>query len=288
MRRLRYFVAVADAKSLSLAAKNLFVSQPTLSVAMQKLSHDLGATLFSPTGYELTEAGQELYEVGSQILRDVQLLEDRIRRIEQRSVLELRVGFTHLFALRFMEKTLAFMARHTDVKFSMEQHGSKELQRLVAAGELDIAVVSFPQYESGLEMMPLKPSHDYEVAAVMCPKHPLSGRDSLTWADLAGCSFSSLGDHYVLHHLLSEQGQKAGFKPNVVFQNDNEEILINSVERLNSVCLMPLEVKNSYPSHDVRWVPLRDQGSTIPVGLATRAAQPLAPQLRELAQLLQS
>src|SRR5690606_20388370 len=63
---LNQFLAVAEAGSISAAATNLFVTQPTLTFNMRKLEESLGVKLFirGPRGVELTEYGETLYQNG--------------------------------------------------------------------------------------------------------------------------------------------------------------------------------------------------------------------------------
>lgn len=78
LRHLRYFVAVADAGSLSRAAEKLFVAQPPLSVQIRQLEEEMGAALFvrHPKGVKLTPAGQALLpEARSLIERAARLRE---------------------------------------------------------------------------------------------------------------------------------------------------------------------------------------------------------------------
>src|SRR3954447_17916484 len=70
LRRLRYFVAVAEARSIGRAAERLRMAQPPLSVQIRKLEAEIGAALFrrGTRGMELTEAGQALLSRASEAL----------------------------------------------------------------------------------------------------------------------------------------------------------------------------------------------------------------------------
>ncbi len=76
---LRYFLAVADTGSLSAAAAQLRLTQPSLSAAMRKLEREVEVTLLirGPRGVQLTDAGRYLVEAGTRILGDV----DDVRRV---------------------------------------------------------------------------------------------------------------------------------------------------------------------------------------------------------------
>ena len=66
---LQYFVEVSKCHSIQLAAEKLFVTQPTISIALKNLEQELGAQLFlrSKNGMFLTEAGQKILEMANDI-----------------------------------------------------------------------------------------------------------------------------------------------------------------------------------------------------------------------------
>ena len=64
--QLKYFIEIFDTQSITVAARNLFVTQPTLSLSLKKLEESLNVQLLIRTEntYQLTESGQLLYEEG--------------------------------------------------------------------------------------------------------------------------------------------------------------------------------------------------------------------------------
>lgn len=74
IEQLKFLVAVADCRSITRAAANLFISQPTLSNSMNSLEKELGFAIFhrSQKGVTLTGAGEEVYREAKQILAAVQ------------------------------------------------------------------------------------------------------------------------------------------------------------------------------------------------------------------------
>jgi len=82
LRQLRYFVAVVGAGSLTSAAAQLHLAQPSLSVAIRRLEEEFGVTLLTRTtrGVEPTAAGRRLFDGATSILADIDDLGDELRR----------------------------------------------------------------------------------------------------------------------------------------------------------------------------------------------------------------
>lgn len=82
LRSLRYFCSVVEAGSLSAAAAQLRLTQPSLSVAISRLESEVGVPLLtrSPRGVEPTSAGRYLLDVASRVLGDVDEISATLRR----------------------------------------------------------------------------------------------------------------------------------------------------------------------------------------------------------------
>ena len=88
IRQLKYFIAIAESKNLSRAAKSLFITQPTLSQTIKKLESELNTVLFKMTdeGMMLTETGQVLYDDGIKIIEDFEKLIDKVSQYKQQPI----------------------------------------------------------------------------------------------------------------------------------------------------------------------------------------------------------
>ena len=80
-QQLKYALAVAKYGSVSLAARQLFISQPTLTEALRELEQEIGETLFlrSSRGMTATDEGRKVLGHAKQIVEQMRLLEDRYR-----------------------------------------------------------------------------------------------------------------------------------------------------------------------------------------------------------------
>ena len=261
-RQLNYFITVANKRSYSLAAKELFVTQPTLTLAIKKLEKEFNTTLFEQNNrrLELTESGQMLYEKGIVLLKSYNNLIDEMNASSEESREVLKVGLTVLFAIQYMEEISSFIARHPKVELSLIQHGSKQLQRMVANGDLDLGLLSFPQYEKNIVMKPIERKKASYVAAIVVPSnHPLENKEEITIEDLKDVRISSLTKNYVLGNEICVKCRERGFEPNIVFADDNWTVLVKSISIFDSVAILPAEFEDISQFQNTKWIPLAEK-----------------------------
>jgi DNA-binding transcriptional LysR family regulator len=126
LRHLRYFVAIADAGTVAVAARRLHISQPTLSRQLRDLEGDLGLPLFARVGRRLvlTAEGRELLGRSRRLLGDADALRDRAKAMAGAAATVLRVGAPSL-AQRFLPDVLRRHARrHPGVEVLLVTQGT--------------------------------------------------------------------------------------------------------------------------------------------------------------------
>ncbi len=158
LRALRYFVAIADAGSLTAAAAAISVAQPALTRQLRELEADLGATLFHrmPRGVRLTQAGVTLYESAQRILGETQRVRQRLARkpADKRSTIVLGVPPTlsRVLLPGLFEHCLRSLK---DVELRSREAFTPELLDWLERGVVDMAVVTNPDIGLPLSLQPL-------------------------------------------------------------------------------------------------------------------------------------
>lgn len=256
LTQLKYFIEIYETQSITTASQNLFVTQPTLSTALKKLEDSLGTCLLDrkKSEYNLTEAGHLVYREGKSILNQMEALENRLQELQQSTQKEeIRLGLTTLFSLQFMEEISDFIIKNPHVKITMTQNGSHTLQKMLTEDLLDIGLVSMPNYQQDkINFEPLlnTSTTGYNVYVVMGECNPLSKRSSLSFEDLENERFSSLTTDFVLGRMLADRANDFGYQPNIVAYHNDLQILLHSLQRSNSICLLSIEyndiLNNSY------------------------------------------
>ena len=292
IKHLHYFISIVDHGGYSNAARSLFITQPTLSQTIKKLESELHTPLFiqqTNNSIRLTEAGQLLYDNGKKIISLMEGTVAQIHELNQPQKETIRIGLPTLFAIKLMPEFSRFMMSHPSIHLTMVQGGSRELQTALVNEEIDLGVLSFPKIESNIVIEPFQQHFAGYQASLVVPKgHPLASRDAVTFEDLKEERFSTLSEHFMLWKLLHQRSRHFGFEPNIVYVDDNWEVLLASLATFNSVCIMALEYKEFYSDDELVWIPLIDKNGFFPVGVAYRPNEKYSQNILELIELLRT
>ena len=184
LKQWRCFVTLAEIGNIRRAASLLAVSQPALSVRIQRLEEDLGFALFDrqARGVRLTEQGARLLPHARRLLSRAAETDEAARAIGRGAFDRLEIGVTPIAALSFCPDAMrAFSAVHPGVVLALTEGLSDELEEAVAHRRLDLAVVHPPSSRDDLVVREV--ARDRFVAVVPAA-HPLAGAERIAAADL--------------------------------------------------------------------------------------------------------
>lgn len=163
----KIFVTVAKAGSFSAGAKELFLTQPAVSQAMQKLEQQLGARLFvrAHRGVTLTAEGQLLFQHALSALQMLDAGEQKLRRVQTLKEGQLRLGAADTITKEFLLPYLsAFHQLYPGVQLQVTNRTSRQLAELLKQEQLDIAILNLPIADERLLVQPIWEVHDVFVA----------------------------------------------------------------------------------------------------------------------------
>ncbi|MFF5007305.1 LysR family transcriptional regulator [Streptomyces phaeochromogenes] len=182
LRKLRYFVAVADRLHFGRAADELHIAQPVLSRQIRALEQDLGASLFTRDrhGVALTDAGRQLLADAGPLLASTHAVRRRVS-LAARGSRRLMVGFRA--GIPVIPAARAFEARHPDVVVDVQRIEWEDQAPMLLDGRIDVGYVRLPIDGAGLHVTPL---YTEPRVAVLPAGHRLAGKEEVTEADLAG------------------------------------------------------------------------------------------------------
>ena len=214
LRPLRALVEVVRQGGFSQAAKTIHATQPTVSKAIKQLEDELGMPLLDRQVYppRLTEAGEIVYRRALSMLAerdDLRAELDALRGL-QRGVLRLglpRLGSSSLFAPLFAR----FRSRYPRIEISLVEHGSRRLEELVMAGEIELAATLRPVPDN----FDWQPVAREPLIALMPAEHPRAGADAVGLVELRDTPFILFETGFALNRNIQDACQRAGFTPTV-------------------------------------------------------------------------
>ncbi|MFG2142918.1 LysR family transcriptional regulator [Streptomyces sp. NPDC048696] len=182
LRKLRYFVAVAEHRHFGRAAQALFIAQPVLSRQIRAFEQELGCPLFtrSTRSVELTAAGKQLYDEASKITT---VVDGALRRVHEAQRGEQRLVVAFSGGLHVSEAIRAFAVSHPEVGIDVLPLPWLERDAPLRDGRAQVGYLRGPFDDSGLRTVPI--GAETKVACLPVT-HPLATRGALTSADLDG------------------------------------------------------------------------------------------------------
>ncbi|WP_097004217.1 LysR family transcriptional regulator [Lacrimispora amygdalina] len=174
-RELLYVKTVADEKSISQAAKKLFIAQPSLSQSLQRIEDSLATKLFNRTsaGLTLTYAGERYYQVACKILKIYDDFETEVSDINNLKTGRIQMGITnHLSTIILPAVLPEFKKNCPQIELSICEEITGKLESRLLAGELDFAILHAPKEMTNPQLYNEILSRDPFIIA-LAASHPL-------------------------------------------------------------------------------------------------------------------
>lgn len=143
LRRLRYFVAVAELGSVTRASKELYIAQPALSHHIKQLEDEVGGELFarSARGVQLTKLGEKLLTHARTILNEIEILREDLREPPYEPEGIVVIGMAPTIGTVLAGSVLAAVSAHLPkVRVQIRETMSRDLPDLIRSGALDYAL----------------------------------------------------------------------------------------------------------------------------------------------------
>ena len=240
LRQLEYFVAVAEERHFTRAAKRLQVAQSGLSASIRTLERELGAVVFlrSTRSVELTPAGQALLVEARRALSAAHAAKDAVAAVQGMLRGSLSIGTLQCLHVVHLPAVLArFAEAYPGLEIRLRQGGSNELIEQVRTGRLDLAFVSRPAHcPDGLLVEPLS---DEPLVLACGPKHPLAARAQVDLAELGAERFVDFHLDWGTRDLADQLLSAAGVERRVALEVNDVHSLLDLVAFGLGVALVP-------------------------------------------------
>jgi LysR family hca operon transcriptional activator len=250
LRHLRYFVAVAEEGSLTVAAqKRLHTAQPSLSRQIHDLELELGVQLLirGPRGIELTTAGRVFLDHARIALLQVEAAGEAARRAAQPARTSFAIGFLTGYEMDWLPAIMEIL--HTELPSTevvIHSQDSPDLAAGLIRGKIDLAFLRPEKQVPGLKFRPLRKD---PLIVLMSRDHALAARNSIRPQDIAGEVFIGVSATRAptLRAAIEDYAKRSGVALKPKHQAENIAMAISLVASTGGVCLVPLYAQNLLP-----------------------------------------
>jgi DNA-binding transcriptional LysR family regulator len=176
LRHLRYFIAVADRKGFSHAARHLYVSQSAISEQVADLEREAGVQLLrrNRRQVELTQAGKIFLDEARKVIAAAEQAMQSAQRSVRGEIGTLRIGFfTNGMDASFPSMIRAFRTHYPAVRLSLIEMADAEMGEALADNIVDIALMR-PVEEPYKSVLQSQPLFKESLVAVLPKNHPLA------------------------------------------------------------------------------------------------------------------
>ena len=232
INQLRQFSAIARHKSMTKAAKELFMSQQALSKTAQLLQKEMGGELFvrGNGGLELTDLGSKLLTIVDSLLPRYDSCMDMISRLAEQNRNKLKLTFENVF---FQYAIPVALLGEKTVTFHISD-GVESCMEAVRSGLADLGFCSRVENMEGLEYIPVLREPLY---FLMSRDHPLARRPYLTLPELRDVPQSLPSSPSVVVSRYIDACIEEGFYPNFVMESRDYGILLRSLRNSDRLLL---------------------------------------------------
>ncbi|AKP91078.1 MULTISPECIES: LysR family transcriptional regulator [Achromobacter] len=281
-RQLRYFVRIAELKSLSRAAEDLDQTQSGLSRQLAALEAHVGKPLFVRTGrgVELTEAGARLLQGIQPAYRAIDQALEAVRQREGVTQGSVRLATVHTLSYYFMADVVAqFVSSREHVNLSVMGRSSPEVVTLVESGKADIGFV----YDAAVASDALASTPLFDDDMCLIVRDGVAAEDGV---DLGAMALRLVG--FPSHYALRKMIHSAGLQPEFVAEAETIDAMLKLVSSGVGACILPSRIPQKLlTDYGLRQVAIGSpvlRRRVVAITLAQRQPLPLVRELLDCAR----
>ena len=241
--QLEYVVAVATYKSFVAAAEKCFVTQPTLSMQIQKLEDELGIKLFDRNKHPIaiTSIGEKIVEQARIVLSETEKISELIQGQQNTLQGNFKLAVIPTIAPYVIPSLLdSYVANFPEVKLQVREMETQAIIQALRNNELDAGLVSTPLHENGTKEYPL--FYEQFVGYFSKDEKALK-KKTIVPEDIAMERLWLLNEGHCMRNqiinLCSEQIQKLQAEKPFRYESSNVETLRKMVDKNKGVTVLP-------------------------------------------------
>lgn len=273
LRHLRYFIAVAEEGSLTLAAeKRLHTAQPSLSRQIRDLEHEVGVQLISRSvhGIELTAAARAFLDHARLAVTQAEAAKEAARRAGQPIKPTLALGFLSGTEMDLLPKAMRILQDELpNIEVKLSSDYSPRLANALLNGRLDVAFMRPEPHAGGLVYRLVRT----EPLIVVFPSdHRFAAREAIRLREIKGEPFIKPSNTApTLRKIIEDSLRRSGLDTHAIHEVHNLAHAFSMIASTRAVTLLPAYAKNFLPS-SVTSRPIRGDAPTVDLAVGYNKA----------------
>ena len=230
LTQLEYFCVAARYHNITKAARELFVTQPSISNAIKALEEEFGVNLFFRNNNKLTltPEGEIFYKSAEELLAHADSVESKFHELRKK-VTPIRIGIPPMLGTIYLsELYLSLNESFPNVDLRLFEFGSIKACNLVLEEKLDIAIVNAEQ--PSIDKCNSRIIDTEDLLFCVAPDHPLAGQKTLLLTMLADEPLILFNTDSVQVMTLTRQFKAVGVNPHIILNTSQITTLINMVK----------------------------------------------------------
>jgi LysR family transcriptional regulator, hca operon transcriptional activator len=273
LRHLRYFIAVAEEGSLTVAAeKRLHTAQPSLSRQIRNLEHEVGVQLITRSvhGIELTDAGRIFLDHARLAVTQAEAAKEAARRAAQPTKPSFALGFLSGTEIDLLPNAMRILHDELpNIEIKLSSDFSPKLADALMKGRLDAAFMRPEPHAGGLIYRRV---HTEPLIVVFPSDHRLAARNSIRLRDIEGEPFVKPSKTApIVRKVIEDCLKRSGLDIRASHEVHNLAHAFSMIASTRAVALLPAYAKNFLPS-SVTSRPIKGDAPTVDLVLGYNKA----------------
>ncbi|MCB7317478.1 LysR family transcriptional regulator [Lacrimispora sp. 210928-DFI.3.58] len=259
-KHIEYFVETCRHRSMSKAAKALYISQQALSRCIANMEYELGCTLFHRTvkGISLTEDGTYFYRIFSpQVAQFQTSLAEAIAHFENRPVSLPFCCAPLIFRCLDPELLFDFQEQYPHITLELLELSDTDCDAYVEADTSHFGLLAIPENRHG-ERLPYTPVKTFPLYLFVHKDNPLASQQEVNFSQLKDESFLMLDKKSYYRKLVRHYARKYHFTPKTAFESSDANQLISLVNKGRGIALSLEPMLDNTVYENVVMVPFDD------------------------------
>ena len=287
LNELRFIVAVAQERNFRRAAYKAFISQPALSLAIQKLEEELGLKIFERGKSEvaITAVGLAIVEQSQRVLEEVERIRELATQGKNQLTSPLRVGVIHSVGPYLLPDLIPALKKIApNMPLKVEENITANLDTALRNGKLDVIIIALPFGDASILTQPV---YDEPFEVVVDKDHHWATRHSIKPQELSSETILLLDSGHCFSNQVAEACPELNRNGAEIQQGTSLETIRNMVASGLGITVLPASANSArYRSRLLKVIPFAKPIPSRRIALAWRKSFARTQAIEALAQAI--